>query len=527
FFEMLGNFSFGYKPGEPVSPKGGYGKVEAITYAYEFITKELGLKISYVTIFGGELTIPKDEASRKVWAELGVSDIREEGMKDVFWGPTGASGPCGPTTEIYCQNANGQNVEIWNIVFNEYFCPGTREQLLNSASSIVLDDLKNKGIDTGMGLERLTMIMQGKKNIFDTDLFANLIAKIKELSPNPDERAIRIIADHLRAGVMLLADGVLPANTDRGYVLRRLLRRAVRYADLIKLAPDGFSKIIDVVIGKYGTIYPEVLTNKENLPDGKAGVKSEIENEEQKFRKTLRGGLAKLSKVISYNLNTSDPILREKISGREAFDLYQTHGFPMELVLEEASRNGLKVDEEEFKKLLTEHQVLSRAGAEQKFKGGLADNSPETIKLHTAHHLLLAALQQVLGKEVKQRGSNITSERLRIDFSFSRKLTAEELIAVEKIVNEKIQANLKVERREMPKTEAEKLGAEMEFGAKYGDTVSVYFIGDPDARSGQAFSLEFCGGPHVAFTGEIGGLKIIKEEAVASGVRRIKANLVL
>ncbi len=516
FFEMLGNWSLG-----------SYWKREAIEWSYDLLTnKKIGFGLDpnrlYVTCFEGDENAPRDEESAAIWKEI-FEKNKIEGERIYFlgvsknWWSAGANGPCGPDTEMFYdltgELTNGLTkeeylkaddeqrvVEIWNDVFMEY----------EKRDGKVIGKLNQQNVDTGAGLERLAMVLQKTNNVFATDLFAGIMKVIDDNSSSSEVKAKRIVADHLRTSVMMLADGVLPSNTDRGYVLRRLLRRAVRYADLIKLAPDGFAKIIDEVISKYAEVYPEVLTSKDK-------VKSEIENEEQKFRKTLRAGLSKLSKVISYNINTSDPVLREKISGKEAFDLYQTHGFPVELIIEEATRNNLAVDEEEFKKLLTEHQVLSRAGAEQKFKGGLADHSPETIKLHTAHHLILAALQQVLGKEVKQRGSNITSERLRIDFSFARKLTPEELAEVEKIVNEKIKENLKVERCEMPKAEAEQLGAEMEFGAKYGDTVSVYLI--------DSFSKEFCGGPHVSETSEIGGIKIMKEEAVAAGVRRIKACL--
>lgn len=542
FFEMLGNWSLG-----------SYWKKEAIEWSYDLLTnKETGFGLDpnrlYVTCFegdpstsSGQVSAPRDEESATIWKEI-FEKNKIEGERIYFlgasknWWSAGANGPCGPDTEMFYDltgkltsgltkdeylkaDEEQRVVEIWNDVFMEY----------EKRDGKVVGKLNQQNVDTGAGLERLAMVLQKVDNVFATDLFAGIMKVIEDNVtesnpqitgglPSVSTREKRIVADHLRTSVMMLADGVLPSNTDRGYVLRRLLRRAVRYADLIKLAPDGFSKIIDEVISKYQAVYPEVSANKDK-------VKSEIENEEQKFRKTLRAGLSKLSKVISYNINTSDPILRERISGKEAFDLYQTHGFPVELIIEEATRNNLAVDEEEFKRLLIEHQALSRAGAEQKFKGGLADHSLETIKLHTAHHLILAALQQVLGKEVKQRGSNITSERLRIDFSFARKLTPEELAEVEKIVNEKIKENLKVERHEMSKAEAEKLGAEMEFGAKYGDTVSVYLIGF-SSTSKRAFSSEFCGGPHVGTTGEIGSIKIMKEEAVAAGVRRIKATLI-
>lgn len=466
FFEMLGNFSFG-----------GYWKEEAIKYAHEFITKEIGLKIAYVTVFEGEVGVPADQESEQIWKNIdsGV-EVKKFGRADNFWGPTGDEGPCGPTTEIY---VNG--IEIWNIVFNEYYQNPDK----------TLRPLEIKGIDTGMGLERLAMVSQGVDNIFQTDLFEG---RSLRLLKGPSLRAARIVADHIRSAVFLIADGVTPSNTDRGYILRRLLRRAIRYAagDLKPLAES--------VIEKYGDIYL-------NLKSESSKIKREIEQEESKFRETLARGLKEFER------------------GADPFTLFTSYGFPLDLIKELAAEKGQPIDEEKFAEAMKRHQELSRAGAAQKFKGGLADHNPETIKLHTAHHLLLKALQMVLGSEVKQRGSNITSERLRIDFSHSAKLTDDEKRQVEEIVNQKIAEDLPVNRKEMGREEAEKLGAEREFGQKYGEVVSVYFIGDPDLASGQVFSKEFCGGPHIARTGELGHFKIVKEEAVAAGVRRIKAVL--
>lgn len=430
FFEMLGNFSFG-----------GYFKKEAIGYAHEFVTKEMGLTIDYVTILTG------DKESEKIWRDLGQTDIREMGAADNFWGPTGTEGPCGPTTEIYVDG-----IEVWNIVFNEFYHKrdGRREKL------------QTPGIDTGMGLERLAKVVQNAPTVFETDLFAPLMAS---LPTDMEMRKKRILADHSRAVVNLIADGVRPSNKGAGYVLRRLIRRMIVYGPGLDLVKD------DVFAA-----------------------------ERAQFEKTLAHGMRELEKLTDVN-------------AQSAFQLFETYGLPFEVIKDKFPN----LSHGEFDKEFEKHQQVSRAGLAGKFAGGLADHEPATIKLHTAHHLLLAALQQVLGKQVKQRGSNITQERLRLDFSYPEKLTEEQKKEVERIVNEKIKENLPVVRKEMPKAEAEQLGAEMEFGQKYGDTVSVYLVGE--------FSKEFCGGPHVSSTGELGVFKILKEEAVSAGVRRIKATL--
>lgn len=458
FIEMLGNFSFG-----------GYGRKEAIEYAHEFITKELGLEISYVTFYKGEGAVPRDEESKDIWAALGVREIRADGA-DVFWGPTGDSGPCGPTTEIYCKNGKGEDVETWNIVFNEYFCNGSREKLDRGEAK--LSKLSVLGIDTGMGLERLLASVQNKKNIYETDLFSG-----------EKTREERIVTDHARTALFLISDGVVPANTGEGYVLRRLIRRAVRYSEG-PLAPK-----IEKIKSTYSNTY--------DLDD-----RGEIEKEEKKFRETLEKGMKEFER------------------GTDPFILFTTYGMPIELTRELAEEQGRKIDLEDFHKKMAEHQKLSQTSSAGMFKGGLANHEAKTIRNHTAHHLLLAALQAVLGKSVKQRGSNISEERLRMDFSFGRKLEEKEKKEVEEWVNDKIKRALKVLRREMPLAEAEKLGAEMEFGAKYPEIVSVYLILD---ENGAPVSKEFCGGPHVANTRELGSFEILKEEAVAGGVRRIKA----
>ena len=451
FFEMLGNFSFG-----------GYWKKEAIQYAYDFITQELKLKIDYVSIFEGDAETPADNESREIWSKVDSSlNIKNHNRADNFWGPTGDEGPCGPTTEIYIEG-----VEVWNIVFNEFY--KTKEGKY--------EPLKIKGIDTGMGLERLLTMVQKKKNNYETDLFNN-----------EQTREERIMADHIRTALFICSDGVIPGNTGRGYILRRLIRRAVRFSkEPLKNKTE-----------KVKTIYKGVYSLDDN---------GEIEKEEKNFRKTLQQGIREFEKGI-------DP-----------FILFTTYGFPVELTLELAKEKGRSINLEDFNKKIAEHQKLSQTSSAGMFKGGLANHDEKTIKLHTAHHLLLAGLQAVIDKNIKQRGSNINEERLRLDFLCDHKLTDEEKKKVEDWVNEKIKEGLVVTKRELPRHLAEKIGAEMEFGAKYPDIVSVYFIGPTDEKY-NAISKEFCGGPHVSNTGELGQFKIQKEEAVAQGIRRIKAVL--
>lgn len=478
FFEMLGNFSFG-----------GYFKEEAIEYAYKFF-KELKLKIDYVTVFGGEKDVPPDIDSEKIWRKLGIKDVRKRGKEDNFWGPTGIEGPCGPTTEVYLNN-----LEIWNIVFNEYYCDANK----------LLRRLEQKGIDTGMGFERLTMIIQKKENIFETDLFNFLIESV----PTKDKKAQRIIADHIKASVFLISDGIIPSNVERGYILRRLLRRGIRYGKLLSL-PKGFLiPLAEKVIDFYKDVYPELNFSKDN-------ILNTIRNEEEKFLKTLDNGLKHFEKIANKN-----------ISGKEAFRLYDTYGFPLELTKELAQEKGLIVDNKGFEEAFKKHREISRAGAISKFGGHginlqsgdlkiINDSDIEKIKrLHTATHLLHAALRKILGPQVKQNGSDITPERTRFDFTFPRKLTLEEIKKIESLVNEKIKEDLKVSFQELPLEEAKKTGALWFFKEKYPPIVKIYSIGD--------FSKEFCGGPHVKSTKEIGHFKIKKEESSSAGVRRIRA----
>lgn len=448
FFEMLGNFSFG-----------GYWKKEAIRYAYEFITGEIGLEIGYVTVFKGDKGTPADEESEEVWKSIDQKiEIRRSGREDNFWGPTGEEGPCGPTTEIYI---NG--VEIWNIVFNEYY----------QGKDGTLSPLETKGVDTGMGLERLLVQVQKVSNVFETDLFPS----------HPEDRVGRVMADHTRAIKMMLEENLVPSNKDQGYVLRRLMRRVLFYA------------------------------KKYNLS---VAIDSSVFKEEQyKFDKTLDEAMKKFNEHMEEYFNG-------KYEGNElppsiVFELVTSDGLPFELVLEEARDRGKEVDEAEFKNRLEAHRIKSRKGTEQKFKGGLAGHSEMEIKYHTATHLLHQALREVLGKDVFQKGSNITPERLRFDFSFPRKMTPEETTKVENLVNAQIKASLPVSYEDLSLEEAQKMGAIGLFEEKYTDKVRVYKVGE--------FSLEFCGGPHVENTKTLGLFKIKKEEAVSRGVRRIKAVL--
>ncbi|MEK7190311.1 MAG: alanine--tRNA ligase-related protein, partial [Patescibacteria group bacterium] len=414
----------------------------------------------YVSVFEGDKETPEDVESREIWQKIDSNlKIKNHNRADNFWGPTGEEGPCGPTTEIYI---NG--VEIWNIVFNEFY----------KTKDGKYQPLEIKGIDTGMGLERLLVQAQKKNDVYETDLFNS--EKTKEE---------RIVADHIKTSLFMITDGVVPSNTGREYILRRLIRRAVRFSK--QPLADEVEKIKKIYEGIY------VLDDK-----------GEIQKEENKFRETLERGLKEFEKSI-------DP-----------FILATTYGFPIELTLELAKEKGKEIDLEDFNKKMAEHQKLSQTSSAGMFKGGLANHNEKTIKLHTAHHLLLAGLQAVVDKNIKQRGSNITEERLRMDFLCDHKLTEEEKKKVEDWVNDKIKQGLDVIRREMPLAEAERIGAEMEFGAKYPEIVSLYFLEDKD---GNPISKEFCGGPHVKNTSELGYFKIQKEEAVAQGIRRIKAVL--
>lgn len=509
FFEMLGNWSLG-----------DYFKKEMIPWSWEFLTNEkyLGLdpdKLAF-TVFEGDEDCPRDEEAANLWRSCGVKDdhLFYLPKEHNWWGPAGITGPCGPDTEMFiitkkpcgpnCSPAChcGAYLEIWNDVFMQY----------NKQKDGTFIPLKQKNVDTGMGLERTICVLTGKKTVYETDAFTDILAKIAELSGKEygaDEettKAFRIIADHMRTSTFILGDdrGVSPSNTDQGYILRRLIRRAVRYGMQLDM-PDGFTcEIAKVIINQYKNAYPELERNA-------AFVIDQLTLEEGRFARTLKQGNKEFDKVAS---RAADG----KIDGETAFHLYDTYGFPIEMTVELAKERNLTVDTAGFEEAFRKHQELSHQGAEQKFKGGLADTSEETARLHTATHLLHAALRKVLGDEVAQKGSNITAERLRFDFSFGRKVTKDELAQVEKMVNEAIQAKVPVVCEEMTVPEAKEKGAIGLFESKYGEKVRTYKMGD--------YSFEICGGPHAQNTGDLGTFKIQKEESSSAGVRRIKAVLI-
>lgn len=509
FFEMLGNWSLG-----------DYFKHESIAWSYELLTSEEWLGIDkdrlYFTCFEGDENAPRDTESHDRWVEMGVdpSHIFYLGAKHNWWIP-GNSGPCGPDTEIFfdtgkpkcCPECNpscdcGKYLEIWNNVFMQYY---------KDAEGNVTP-LAKRNVDTGMGLDRTIATLQGAESVYDTDGFAPIIARIAELSGknyNDDEatkKAFRIIADHIRSATFILGDprGVTPSNVDQGYILRRLIRRAIRFAMQIGIPENSLSKVAEAVIERYCHVYPELKENQEKIT-------TELAKEEARFQHTLKKGMKEFERM-------KGSFADGKIDGVTAFHLYDTFGFPIEFTEEMARENGLTVDRAGFEAAFSEHQNKSKQGAEQRFKGGLAEANEVTARLHTATHLLQAALRKVLNDStISQRGSNITAERLRFDFSFGRKLTKEELQQVEDLVNEWIQAKAPITCEEMTVDEAKEQGAVGLFGDKYGERVKVYTMG--------TFSKEICGGPHAGNTGDLGHFKIKKEEASSSGVRRIKAVL--
>ena len=509
FFEMLGNWSLG-----------DYFKHESIAWSWEFLTDEKWLGIDkdrlYFTCFEGNENAPRDTYSHDRWVEMGVdpSHIFYLGAKHNWWIP-GTSGPCGPDTEIFfdtgkekcCESCDpscscGKYLEIWNNVFMEYFQPVNEP----------LRPLAKRNVDTGMGLERTIATLQGAESVYDTDAFTNILAKISELSgknyrDNAETiRAFRIVADHIRTSTFMLGDprGVTPSNVDQGYILRRLIRRALRYAMQLCMPENSLGKIAEVVIEDYGNVYPELEENRKHIV-------MELDAEEARFQRTLTNGMREFERIKGKFENGV-------IDGKNAFRLFDTFGFPIEFTEEMAHENGLTVDVDGFHAAFEEHQQKSKAGAEQKFKGGLAEATDETAKLHTATHLLQAALRKVLDDTVSQKGSNITAERLRFDFSFPRKVTPEELKQVEELVQQAIDAHVDITCEEMTVPEARAKGAIGLFGDKYGERVKVYTMGD--------YSCEICGGPHAANTGDLGTFKIKKEEASSAGVRRIKAVLI-
>ena len=501
YFEMLGNWSLG-----------DYFKEESIQMSYDFLTKELGIPVEKlsVTCFAGDEDCARDEVTASCWKKAGIPEERIYYFgKDDNWWIAGETGPCGPDTEMFYDTGKpkcspecnpscgcGKYVEIWNNVFMEFYKDENGKY----------SKLKQHNVDTGLGLERMTMLLEGKETPFETELFAPIMDKLVELQKVDNIASRRIVAEHLRSSMMIICDGGRPSNVDRGYILRRLIRRMVRHMNKLQISLDELSTLIDINVENLKEMYPALEANKET-------IKNVILEEKDKFVKTLEKGEKEFAKEVGQVKEQGE----NTVPGKVVFRLYDTYGFPPEVTEELATENGMKIDKEGFDKLFKEHQEKSRAGSEQKFKGGLASTGEMETKYHTATHLLNAALKQVLGSHVHQRGSNITAERMRFDFSHPAKMTDEEKQKTEDLVNEWITEAIPVEHLEMKKDEAIRLGAEAMFIEKYGDIVSVYKIGD--------VSIELCGGPHVSNTSELGHFKIKKEESSSSGIRRIKAIL--
>ena len=510
FFEMLGNWSLG-----------DYFKNEMIGYSFEFLTQVLGIPVDRlsVTVFEGDGEVPRDTEAAARWQELGIdpSHIYFMPREDNWWGPAGETGPCGPDSEMFFDTGRpacgpdckpgckcGKYFEIWNDVFMQY----------RKEKDGTFHEMERKCIDTGMGIERTVAVLQGKKSVYETEVFQPIIREIENLSgkkygeKEEDDISIRIISDHIRTSVFILGDqkGVAPSNVGQGYILRRLIRRAVRHGKKIGIDHPFLSELSNVVIALYKEPYPELGAHE-------AFIHEELEKEEEKFSITLTKGEKEFEKMLPNLLKGNS----RTISGRLAFKLYDTYGFPIELTMELAAEHGFTVDEAGFHEAFEKHQALSRAGAEKEFKGGLADHSDETTALHTATHLLHAALRRVLGTHVGQKGSNITAERLRFDFTHPEPMTKEQIKEVEDLVNEQIKRDLPVTVETMTLEEARNAGAIAFFDSKYGEKVTVYTIGD--------FSKEVCGGPHVTHTGDMGHFRILKEQSSSAGIRRIKAVL--
>ena len=508
FFEMLGNWSLG-----------DYFKAEQIEWSFEFLTQVLGLPLEKlaVSVFEGDENAPRDDYSAERWQEVGMSAAKIAFLPaSENWWAKGETGPCGPDTEMFYWTGeepapdnfqasweDERWVEIWNDVFMQF----------NKDAAGTLTPLPSKNIDTGMGLERTVAVINGLKSVYQTDAFAGILQKIADLSGHQEiasdpigtsdsHHSSRIIADHVRTSVVMLSDGVTPSNVDQGYILRRIIRRAIRHGRKLGIDQDLCVQIAAPCFEKLASVY-------ENLAQKQDFILEELAREEAQFRKTLEAGEREFKKLAEK--------LEGKMPGEKAFYLYETYGFPIEMTVELASEQGLEVDEAGFHEAYKAHQALSRAGAEQKFSGGLADRSEETVKLHTATHLMHAALRKILGDHVQQKGSNITADRLRFDFSHEEKLTPEQLQEVEDYVNQAIDSDAPVEIQEMSVEEAKDSGALGFFEHKYGDKVKVYTMGD--------HSKEICGGPHVEHLGQLGGFKIKKQESCGRGVRRIKATV--
>ena len=507
FFEMLGNWSLG-----------DYFKTEMVQWSYEFLTQVLGFDPERlaVTVFEGDSDCPRDDETAALWEKCGIKreNIFYLGKKHNWWGPAGQTGPCGPDTEMFfdtgkpkcCDKCSpacdcGKYVEIWNDVFMQF----------NKNADGTYSPLKQKNVDTGMGLERTLMNIQGLQSVYDTDVFTPIVGKIEKLSgksiTDPEHvKAVRVVADHIRTATFIIGDerGVTPSNVDQGYILRRLLRRAIRFGAGLGLKFGDYSAVADAVVDIYAATYPELAAARDK-------IKTEIDEEQTRFERTLENGIKEFEKLCKF-------LQTDVIPGKSAFRLYDTYGFPLEMTVEMAKERGFKVDVDGFNERFEQHRKLSQAGAEQRFKGGLADTGELTARLHTATHLMHKALKDVLDDpNVNQRGSNITPERLRFDFSFGRALTPEELKAVEDKVNAAIAADVPITCEEMTVDEAKAAGAVGLFATKYGEKVKVYTMGE--------FSKVICGGPHAARTGELGHFKIVKEQSSSAGVRRIKAVL--
>jgi len=502
-FEMMGNWSLG-----------DYFKEGAIEFAYEFLTKilEIDPSLLAVTCFEGDNDAQKDEEAAAHWVKVGIPEDRIGFLnkKENWWGPAGLTGPCGPDTEIFYWIGEGEPhgnpekndsdwMEIWNLVLMQY----------NKTESGQFEPLSQKNVDTGMGLERVAAVMQGVSNVYETDRMLPIIERVRSLASGSDLKHERIVTDHIKAATFIIADGIKPGNVDQGYVLRKIIRRAIRSAKQLGIETSGTlcAQISDEVVSQYGHIYGHVKTQEKMIADTLAA-------EEEQFGKTLQAGLKQLEKVIE---STDGNI----IAGKDAFHLYDTYGFPLELTKEILEEKGYSITERDFKTAFKAHQSLSRKGAEQKFAGGLADHSSETTKLHTATHLLNAALRIVLGDHVYQKGSNITQERLRFDFSHEQKMTSEQKTEVERLVNEAIDADLPISFHVTNVEGAKDEDAIGVFDERYDSEVKVYVMGEGD----NVFSKEICGGPHVARTGMLGHFTLKKEESSSSGVRRIKATV--
>ncbi len=512
FLEMMGNWSLG-----------DYWKKESLEWSLEFLTQELELpkeKLA-VTVFAGDSDAPRDDESIEIWKSLGIAEDRifPLGKKDNWWGPVGDSGPCGPDSEIFFWTGEGEPkdspdtnplwVEVWNNVFMEY----------NKTPEGNFEALKQRNVDTGTGVERTTTVVQGKTNVYETDIFASLYAAIEEKTTVSEIRYNRVLADGVRSSVFLIANGVEPANTDQGYVLRRLIRRSVSAAYQGGIQKGFFRDLAKIVIDQYSPYYPELKENEETIYET-------LDTEEERFQKPInwievyKNDLKAAKDKALIKTIGQTPIITAagKASGEYVFENFQTYGVPPDLAQDAAKELGIEYDKEGFQKAMKEHQEKSRSGAGAKFSGGLSDSSEKTVRGHTATHLLHQSLRDLLGNDVHQTGSNINPERVRFDFSFGRKLTDEEIEKIEKVVNEKIEENLPVKSEIMLVEKARESGAIGLFAEKYPEYVKVYSIGD--------FSKEFCGGPHVESTGKIGHVRITKEESAGSGVRRIYAEIV-